>query len=457
MRDFRRSFLAACVLSLASLSGHSIALGLEQPPAAMSDVHVDTVVDSVLPEAPEQTLPVQQLLLFVNVFEQLKANYVDDVTDETMINNAIKGMLSGLDPHSEFYDAEAYQKVQETTTGSFAGLGVEVVSEDGLIRVISPMDGSPAKKAGIEAGDLIIKIDSTAVQSIDVAKAVDMLKGDPGTEVTLTIIREKERSPLTFTVVRDIIKTESIKSELIDDAFGYVRLSQFQDRSAEEMRTAINELMQQARAKKSSLKGLVLDLRNNPGGVLDQAVGISDLFLESGLVVYTQGKSPETRIDFAATEGDILNGAPLIVLINGGSASASEIVAGALQDQKRAIIAGEKSFGKGSVQTVVNLMDGQGMKYTTALYYTPSGRSIQGEGIVPNIELLSLNVDSENNSNFIREENLAKHLNKNGDGDQTITTFAQSKKTREIAVVDNQLYEALNLLKSLIFMQENTQ
>ncbi|OYQ89550.1 peptidase S41 [Wohlfahrtiimonas chitiniclastica] len=434
-----------------------MALGLEQPPAAMSDVHVDNVIDSVLPEAPEQTLPVQQLLLFVNVFEQLKANYVDDVTDETMINNAIKGMLSGLDPHSEFYDAEAYKKVQETTTGSFAGLGVEVVSEDGLIRVISPMDGSPAKKAGIEAGDLIIKIDSTAVQSIDVAKAVDMLKGEPGTEVTLTVIREKERAPLTFTVVRDIIKTESIKSELIDDAFGYVRLSQFQDRSAEEMRTAINELMQQARAKKSSLKGLVLDLRNNPGGVLDQAVGISDLFIESGLVVYTQGKSPETRIDFAATEGDILNGAPLIVLINGGSASASEIVAGALQDQKRAIIAGEKSFGKGSVQTVVNLMDGQGMKYTTALYYTPSGRSIQGEGIVPNIELLSLNVDSENNSNFIREENLAKHLNKNGDGDQTITTFTQSKKTREIAVVDNQLYEALNLLKSLIFMQENTQ
>ena len=240
MRDFRRSLLVAAVLSLVSLSGHSVALGLEQPPAAMSDVHVDNVIDSVLPEAPEQTLPVQQLLLFVNVFEQLKANYVDDVTDETMINNAIKGMLSGLDPHSEFYDAEAYKKVQETTTGSFAGLGVEVVSEDGLIRVISPMDGSPAKKAGIEAGDLIIKIDSTAVQSIDVAKAVDMLKGEPGTEVTLTVIREKERAPLTFTVVRDIIKTESIKSELIDDAFGYVRLSQFQDRSAEEMRTAIN-------------------------------------------------------------------------------------------------------------------------------------------------------------------------------------------------------------------------
>ncbi len=446
MRTFQKSLMTVAFLSLLSFANsESMALTIEQPKVAVP------AVDEIVKE----NLPVQQLLLFVNVFEQLRANYVEEVTEETLVNNAIKGMLSGLDPHSEFYDSESYKKVQEFTTGSFAGLGVEVVSEDGLIRIISPMDGSPAKKAGIQAGDLIIKIDSTAVQSVDVSKAVDMLKGEPGTEVVLTIIRESERSPLTIPVVRDVIKTESIKGELIDNEFGYIRLSQFQERSAEEMKTAIEDLNKQAAAKKAKVKGLILDLRNNPGGVLDQAAEIADLFLESGLIVYTQGRDPASRIDFVANPGDILAGAPLVVLINGGSASASEIVAGAIQDQRRGVVAGEKSFGKGSVQSVVNLADGQGMKYTTALYYTPNGRSIQGEGISPNIELLSLNVDSERNSNFIREENLAKRLNKGSDKEQSITTFAQSEKARGLAVSDNQLYEALNLLKSLIFVKDN--
>lgn len=445
MRKFQKSLVTVTLLSLLSFANsESMALTIEQPKVVMP------IVDEVVKE----NLPVQQLLLFVNVFEQLRANYVEEVTEEALINNAIKGMLSGLDPHSEFYDAESYKKVQEFTTGSFAGLGVEVVSEDGLIRIISPIDGSPAKKAGIQAGDLIIKIDSTAVQSIDVSKAVDMLKGEPGTEIVLTIIRESERSPLTIPVVRDVIKTESIKSELIDNEFGYIRLSQFQERSAEEMKTAIVDLTKQAIAKKSTVKGLILDLRNNPGGVLDQAADIADLFLESGLIVYTQGRDPASRIDFVANPGDILEGAPLVVLINGGSASASEIVAGAIQDQRRGVIVGEKSFGKGSVQSVVNLAEGQGMKYTTALYYTPNGRSIQGEGISPNIELLSLNVDSERNSNFIREENLDKRLHKGSDQAQSITTFAQSEKARNLAVSDNQLYEALNLLKSLIFVKD---
>ena len=446
MRNFQKSLITVTLLSLLSFANsESMALTIEQPKVTVPAVD----------ETVKENLPVQQLLLFVNVLEQLRANYVEEVTEETLINNAIKGMLSGLDPHSEFYDAESYKKVQEFTTGSFAGLGVEVVSEDGLIRIISPMDGSPAKKAGIQAGDLIIKIDSTAVQSVDVSKAVDMLKGEPGTEVVLTIIRESERSPLTIPVVRDVIKTESIKGELIDNEFGYIRLSQFQERSAEEMKTAIEDLNKQAAAKKAKVKGLILDLRNNPGGVLDQAAEIADLFLESGLIVYTQGRDPASRIDFVANPGDILAGAPLVVLINGGSASASEIVAGAIQDQRRGVVAGEKSFGKGSVQSVVNLADGQGMKYTTALYYTPNGRSIQGEGISPNIELLSLNVDSERNSNFIREENLAKRLNKGTDKEQSITTFAQSEKARGLAVSDNQLYEALNLLKSLIFVKDN--
>ncbi len=449
MRTFQKSLMAAAFLSLLSFANsESMALTIEQPKVVMPNLDVTE-------EVITENLPVKQLLLFVNVFEQLRANYVEEVTEETLVNNAIKGMLSGLDPHSEFYDSESYKKVQEFTAGSFAGLGVEVIGEDGLIRIIAPMDGSPAKKAGIKAGDLIIKIDSIAVQSIDVNKAVDMLKGEPGTEVTLTIIRESERSPLTIPVVRDVIKTESIKGELIDNEFGYVRLSQFQERSAEEMKAAIDDLNKQAAAKKSTVKGLILDLRNNPGGVLDQAAEIADLFLESGLIVYTQGREPASRIDFVANPGDILAGAPLVVLINGGSASASEIVAGAIQDQRRGVIAGEKSFGKGSVQSVVNLADGQGMKYTTGLYYTPEGRSIQGEGIVPNIELLSLNVDSERNSNFIREENLAKRLNKGADKEQSITTFSQSEKARGLAVSDNQLHEALNLLKSLIFVKDN--
>ncbi len=453
MKKFQKSLLALGVLSFLSFANsESFALTIEQRQVSAPIAHN---VENVADEIATENLPVQQLLLFVNVYEQLRANYVEEVTEETLINNAIKGMLSGLDPHSEFYDAESYKRVQEFTTGSFAGLGIEVVSEDGLIRVISPMDGSPAKKAGIKAGDLIIKIDSTAVQSTDVSKAVDLLKGEPGTEVVLTIIRENERSPLTIPVVRDVIKTESIKSELIDNEFGYIRLSQFQERSADEMSNAIVELKKQAQSKKSALKGLILDLRNNPGGVLEQAVSISDLFLETGLIVYTQGRDPASRIDFTANPGDVLEGAPLVVLINGGSASASEIVAGAIQDQRRGVVAGEKSFGKGSVQSVVNLAEGQGMKYTTALYYTPEGRSIQGEGISPNIELLSLNVDSEKNSNFIREENLVKHLNKGSDKEQTITAFKQSEKARSLAVSDNQLYEALNLLKSLIFVKES--
>lgn len=453
MKKFQKSLLALGVLSFLSFANsESFALTIEQRQVSAPIAHN---VENVTDEIATENLPVQQLLLFVNVYEQLRANYVEEVTEETLINNAIKGMLSGLDPHSEFYDAESYKRVQEFTTGSFAGLGIEVVSEDGLIRVISPMDGSPAKKAGIKAGDLIIKIDSTAVQSTDVSKAVDLLKGEPGTEVVLTIIRENERSPLTIPVVRDVIKTESIKSELIDNEFGYIRLSQFQERSADEMSNAIVELKKQAQSKKSALKGLILDLRNNPGGVLEQAVSISDLFLETGLIVYTQGRDPASRIDFTANPGDVLEGAPLVVLINGGSASASEIVAGAIQDQRRGVVAGEKSFGKGSVQSVVNLAEGQGMKYTTALYYTPEGRSIQGEGISPNIELLSLNVDSEKNSNFIREENLVKHLNKGSDKEQTITAFKQSEKARSLAVSDNQLYEALNLLKSLIFVKES--
>ncbi len=402
----------------------------------------------------KQELPVKDLQRFVEVLETLKSNYVDEISDETLIDNAIRGMISGLDPHSEYYDAKAFKGTQEFSTGSFVGIGVEVIGEDGLIRVISPMNDSPAQKAGIKAGDLIIKIDSTAVQSMDVGKAIDLLKGEPNSSVTLTIIREGSRSPITTTVLRDVIKTKSVTSELIDDQYAYVRLYQFQDRAVDEIKDAIVEMARKANAKKGAVKGMILDLRNNPGGVLEQAVRISDLFLNSGLIVYTQGRDADSRQEFSAQPGDLLDGLPLVVLINVGSASASEIVAGALQDQKRAVIVGEKSFGKGSVQVVQPLSDQEhGMKYTTARYYTPLGRSIQANGIIPDIELLSLEVkEGAKNSDYtIREENLAKHIENLKDANASYFYQPQKDKARELSTADNQLYEALNILKSLIY------
>lgn len=403
-------------------------------------------------ESP-QPLPIEDLKLFVEILEQLKQNYVEPVSDTVLINNAIKGMISELDPHSVFYDEKAFKDAQETSTGSFAGIGVEVTSEDGLIRVIAPIDDTPASKAGIQAGDLIIKIDSTAVQSIEVEKAIDMLRGEPKTEVTLTLIRANNNTPITVTLIRDIVKTKSVRSQLIDNQYAYVRLSQFQERSAEEIQKAISDLQSQAQARESKVKGLILDLRNNPGGLLQQSISISDIFLETGLIVYTQGRSEDSREDFKATPGDIMEGAPIVVLINAGSASASEIVAGALQDQKRAVIVGEKSFGKGSVQSMISFNNGKGIKYTTARYYTPSGRSIQAEGIVPDIELIPFDVKAKASVTTFREENLASHLEKN----QKTNTKNKSTSADSaiIAEKDNMLYEAINILKSLIFSKEN--
>ena len=411
---------------------------------------------SIVPEKQQtKPLPVQDLKLLAEVIERIKNEYVEEVSYELLIQKAIKGMLAGLDPHSEFFDKESFQSFQNLTQGEFAGLGVEVVNEDGLLRVITPIDDSPAQKAGILAGDLIIRVNDTAIQSLSNNESVKLLRGEVGSKVRLTIVRENEAKPLKFELERSIIQTRSVRVEMLDDAYAYARVTQFQERSAQELKIAVENLMQDGQKSNANfaLKGLVLDLRNNPGGLLNQAIEVSDLFLDSGLIVYTQGKSPENRENFNATRGDILRGASLVVLINSGSASASEIVAGALQDQKRAMLIGEKSFGKGSVQVSFALADGGGMKFTTARYYTPSGRSIQAEGIVPDVELPSLSVKvNEADDLAVREVDLEGHLNNNSKNELDVNN-TKSAKLKKLVEADYMLYESLNLLKGMSYIK----
>ncbi len=400
------------------------------------------------------TLPLEELRGFTDVFARIKSDYVEPVDDRTLLENAIRGMLSGLDPHSAYLDPEQFRELQVGTTGEFGGLGIEVGMEDGFVKVIAPIDDTPAQRAGVQAGDLIIRLDDTPVKGMSLSEAVKIMRGKPGTDITLTIVREGEEKPLKITITRAIIKVKSVKSRMLEDGFGYVRISQFQANTADNLVEAVDRLKQ-----KGELKGLVLDLRNNPGGVLNGAVSVSDAFLDKGLIVYTEGRVADSRLRFNATPDDVLDGAPLVVLVNQGSASASEIVAGALQDHHRAIIVGNRTFGKGSVQTIVPLSNGAAVKLTTARYYTPSGRSIQAEGIVPDIELENVRVAKvETGFEPIKEADLSRHL-ENGNGKDK---GKRKQKTREgdepaqarLAQSDYQLYEALNLLKGLAIQAE---
>ena len=328
------------------------------------------------------TLPVEELRTFSDVFGRIKNDYVVDVDDKELIENAIRGMLSGLDPHSSYLDAEEFTELQVGTTGQFGGLGIEVGMEDGFVKVIAPIDDTPAERAGVQAGDLIIRLDDTPVKGMTLNDAVKIMRGKPGSSIELTIVREGLDKPIKVNITRDIIKVKSVRARMLDPGYGYLRISQFQSKTADYMVDAIDELIKE---NKGALKGLILDLRNNPGGVLNGAVAVSDAFLTKGMIVYTEGRIADSRLRFNATPDDIIDGAPLVVLVNQGSASASEIVAGALQDHKRAIIIGAKTFGKGSVQTILPLSSDSALKLTTARYYTPSGRSIQAEGITPDI------------------------------------------------------------------------
>lgn len=423
-------------------------------------------------DVPPSPLPLQELRTFTEVFEKIKTDYVEPVGDNTLLENAVRGMLSGLDPHSAYLDADAFRELQVGTTGEFGGLGIEIGMEDGFVKVIAPIDDTPAQRAGIKAGDLIIRIEETAVKGMGLTEAVNLMRGKPGTNVTLTVVREGQDKPLRIVVTRAVIKVKSVKEKSLDKGYGYVRISQFQNHTGENLADAISRL----KKENGELKGLILDLRNNPGGVLSAAVSVSDAFLEEGLVVYTEGRIKDSKMSFKATPEDLLKGAPLIVLVNSGSASASEIVAGALQDHKRAIIMGEKTFGKGSVQTILPMRNGAALKLTTARYYTPSGRSIQAEGITPDLELQNLTVASADETatiGRIKEADLTGHLQngtrtKSTDGkpleakpaDNTPGSNPPPTETlpvggkENLAKTDYQLYEALNLLKGLALVNK---
>ncbi|MGH8593320.1 MAG: S41 family peptidase [Gammaproteobacteria bacterium] len=396
----------------------------------------------------EQDLPWRELRTFTEVFAKVKNDYVEPIKDKQLLENAIRGMLTGLDPHSAYLDPEDYKGLQEGTTGEFGGLGIEVGIENGLVKVIAPIDDTPAQRAGVKPGDVITKLDDTPVKGMALNDAVKHMRGKPGSPITLTIVREGVEKPLEIVITRAVIKVESIKTELLEPNFGYLRISTFQERTAEDLRRALGEIKAE---NKGPLKGMVLDLRNNPGGILSAAVSVADAFIEKGLIVYTEGRVEDSQLRFSAKPDDLLSGASMVVLVNGGSASASEIVAGALQDSRRGIIMGSRTFGKGSVQTILPMSNQAALKLTTALYYTPSGRSIQAEGIKPDILLdkVEIAVVEDDDPHSLKEADLSRHL---ANSKQTIKNGGAQKQARDaesMASSDYELYQALNLLKGL--------
>ncbi|MEY4768940.1 MAG: hypothetical protein RL637_1579 [Pseudomonadota bacterium] len=410
--------------------------------------------------ATEPPLPYEELRAFSEIFGRIKTDYVEPVSDKKLLQDAIRGMLAGLDPHSAYLDNEEFKELREGTTGEFGGLGIEITMENGFVKVVSPIDDTPAQRSGIKAGDLIIKLDDKTVKGMSITEAVKIMRGEPGSPITLTIVRQGEEAPLKLTLKRDIIKVKSVKSKLLEKDYAYLRISSFQSATAQSLLEAIAQLKKD---NKTPLKGLVLDLRNNPGGLLNAAVDVSDAFLQKGLIVYTEGRIKNSQMRFNAESGDVLQGAPMVVLINSGSASASEIVAGALQDQKRAVIMGEKSFGKGSVQTILPTSNGAAVKLTTARYYTPSGRSIQAEGIEPDVILASVKLESTDSGKFepIKESDLSGHLKnantptKKEPTEPTLPTINE-KPTLEkdiLDVSDYGLHEALTLLKGMSILK----
>jgi carboxyl-terminal processing protease len=385
-----------------------------------------------------EALPVEDIQTFAEVFERIKRAYVEEVDDATLLRNAMRGMLSELDPHSAYLDEEEYRSLRESTEGEFGGVGIEVGMQDGQLTVITPIDDTPASRAGLESQDAILRIDDTPTDRLSLQEAVDLMRGDPGTEIRLTILREDEQAPRTFTLTREVIRTESVRSDLLEPGYGYLRISQFQNRTGDQVEDALADMK-----KEGELKGLVLDLRNNPGGVLQAAVAVADAFLDEGLIVYTEGRLPNTGMRFSAGAETAAPDVPLVVLINGGSASAAEIVAGAIQDQRRGVVMGTESFGKGSVQQVMPLPNGEGLKLTTALYFTPGGRSIQALGIEPDVEVVRGRLEiADRDDRGVREADLEGHL---GAGGKPRQRGEVSERLRE----DYQLGEALNLLKAL--------
>ncbi len=365
------------LILLGAAAGAAMTLLAVQPHAVMMGARAQAAVADTY----------RQLNLFGDVFERVRADYVEKPDDAKLIETAINGMLAGLDPHSSYMDAKSFRDMQVQTRGEFGGLGIEVTMEDGLIKVVSPIDDTPAAKAGVLANDIITKLDDDQVQGLTLNQAVEKMRGPVNTKIKLTIMRKGADKPIEVSITRDIIRVRAVKANVERDDIGYIRMTQFNEQTTEGLKKAIADIS--AKVSDDKLKGYVLDLRNNPGGLLDQAISVSDAFLDKGEIVSTRGRNADETQRFNARPGDLTKRKPLIVLINGGSASASEIVAGALQDHRRATVLGTRSFGKGSVQTIIPLGSGNGaLRLTTARYYTPSGRSIQAKGITPDIEVL---------------------------------------------------------------------
>lgn len=439
MKSYKRGFITAIIFLIGASTGIcSYVLAENNHSASIS-------------------VPEKDIQRFSTVIMQIKKYYIEPVNDDALFDNAMKGMVSNLDPHSSYLDEDDLKDLQTATTGKFGGIGVEIIPESGYIKVISPLDDTPAAKAGIKPGDLIIRIDDKLIKEMTLREAINLIRGKRGSHVALTILRKGEKKPLKILVKRDVIKVKTIKTKLLHKEYGYIRIAFFQSNAKEDLKNAINNLEKQAGRP---LKGLILDLRNNPGGLLDAAIDIADSFLDvnkmnkyNGLIVYTKGRIPRADIKAKARDGDLLKGTPIVVLINEGSASASEIVAGALQDYKRAIVVGTKSFGKGSVQTVFPIDNTTGLKLTTALYYTPAGRSIQATGIIPDVFVTNMTVNKTDSDEVlidpINENDLSGHL-KNGNGETLRENLEErAKEGSNLAQTDFQLYEALMILEGL--------
>lgn len=414
-----------------------------------------------------EEVPVQDIERFSSTLSHIKNYYIEEPKDTKLFESAIRGMLNGLDPHSDYLDEEEFRDLQITTSGEYGGLGIEITQNDGFIRVVSPIDDTPAFKAGVKAGDLIIKLNGKSIRGITLRDAVKKMRGKIGAKIVLTVFRKgAKKSIIDIPITRDKIVINTVKSKLIDKHYGYVRISHFQEPTDRDMLKAVRNLRKQSG---NSLKGLILDLRNNPGGLLDSAINVSDAFIHNDkkgkeeLIVFTKGRAPGSKYVAKAKPGDMLKGAPIVVLINNGSASGSEIVAGALQDHNRAVVMGTKSFGKGSVQTVLPLDSKTAVKLTTARYYTPHGRAIQAKGISPDIIVEDIQFkdvqDALKKEGRLSEADLLGHLEEEGgtakDGNKKASKAAKNKKSVSVKHhEDYQLFEAVNLLKGLAVLRE---
>jgi carboxyl-terminal processing protease len=433
-------FITVCIFVAGNVSAK---------PLRLADAISDSATRIENPQTPQEA----DVTRFMNTIAIIKDNYAKTISDQKLLESAIRGMVNNLDPHSEYLDPDAYKSLLTSTSGEFGGLGIEVTSEYGVLKVVTPIDGTPAQKAGIKTNDYIVALNGKTLDQMTADEAIQEMRGKAGSQITMTIIRSNSKTPLKFVLTRALIHIDSVKSKMLGNNFGYVRISQFQEPTTGLLIKAITDLQKQAGGK---LNGLILDLRNNPGGLLETAVSVSNLFLNSDKltefkkqIVYTEGRVADSQYHAEATGHDILNGAPLIILINEGSASASEIVTGALQDYHRAVVVGTTSFGKGSVQTVLPLDDTHAVKLTTALYHTPSGRLIQNQGITPDI-FIANNIKAAENKDFlnidpIREFELKDHLANS----QLKTDPTLHKNLNGLALEDFQLYEALNIIQAL--------